>query len=314
MTMQSQKSLWVVSPALNERDNFIFLFPEMHELQSRWSNISWLIVDDGSSDDLRAYIEDMPATSRNFVVLINSSGTQQNFRRGKSSALRTGFKYALASGAELIAMMDIDGQDVPSEIPNLAFALGSADLVSGRRSKRKDAALKRLSSSVFNQVGNLLSKSNFDDANSGLKLMKATVAEELTTFLHGDFHRYMLVIAEKRGFKVVEREVIHKERHSGKSKYGIGRSFRGLFDLVSVLFLVDYESRPLHFLGGAGMFLTGLGAAGLAYLGGLWVMGESIGGRPLFSISIFLLISGLQLTIFGLLAQLIVHRTSSFER
>ena len=112
-------------------------------------------------------------------------------------------------------------------------------------------------------------------------------------------HRFIPVLAKSKGFKIEEIPVKHTKRKYGKSKYGVDRFLKGAFDLFSIYFLITYQSRPLHFFGKIGLFLISLSSAALIHLGLLWIKGIPIGGRPLLLISIFILIFGLQIILFG---------------
>jgi hypothetical protein len=115
------------------------------------------------------------------------------------------------------------------------------------------------------------------------------------------------VLASYRGFRVAEIPVNHRPRPHGRSRYGIGRLFRGFFDLLTVLFIGRYRYRPLHLFGGVGLMLETAGFGICAYLTILKVSGESIGGRPLLILGVLLVIVGIQFFFMGLLSELITR-------
>jgi dolichol-phosphate mannosyltransferase len=125
--------------------------------------------------------------------------------------------------------------------------------------------------------------------------------------LYGEMHRYLTVIAHDLGYRVVEEEVQHHPRMSGTSKYGLARFWRGFSDLVTVRFLLSYENRPSHLFGGVGALCFVLGVVLLGYLTVEKITGEAIGDRPLLLAGVLFTLVGLQLALFGLLAELIVH-------
>jgi len=145
-----------------------------------------------------------------------------------------------------------------------------------------------------------------NDYNCGFKCYKKEVLEEID--IYGELHRFVPFLAHKKGFKVKEIPVLHHERKHGVSKFGLERYARGFFDLLTVVFITNYVSRPMHLLGGIGSLFFGTGLLLFLYLFfGRWIEGGSIGSSPLFAISIFLLGSGVQVFVMGMLSELIVH-------
>ena len=125
--------------------------------------------------------------------------------------------------------------------------------------------------------------------------------------LYGELHRYLTVITHWLGYRVAEVPVQHHPRMHGVSKYGLARFWRGFVDLLTVRFLMSYENRPSHLFGGIGFVSFTGGSIVLAYLFALKLAGNSIGDRPLLIAGVLLVMVGLQLLLFGLLAELTVH-------
>jgi hypothetical protein len=125
--------------------------------------------------------------------------------------------------------------------------------------------------------------------------------------LHGDLYRFIPVLAHWRGFKVGEIQVQHHPRRYGCSKYGMERLHRGFFDLLTVLMLTRYTTRPLHLFGLLGLMLGLIGLSAIAYLSIGWFLGQWIGARPLFLLAGLMFVAGLQLISFGLLAELVIY-------
>jgi glycosyltransferase involved in cell wall biosynthesis len=288
--------LSLVVPVHNERDALPELLAEMErvceEMGRAWEIV---VVDDGSTDGTAELVERL-ATEHEGVRAIR---LRRNF--GKSAALTAGFEHT--SGA-LVITLDGDGQDDPAEIPALVRKLDAGyDLVSGWKRVRHDPALKRWSSRLFNWVTGRLSGLRLHDFNCGLKAYRGRCARSLD--IYGELHRYIPVLAADRGWRVTEIPVEHRPRMHGRSKFGPERYFRGLFDLMTVLFIGRYQQRPLHLFGGIGLALFVAGLAISAYLTVLRLSGEGIGDRPLLLLGALLLIVGLQLVTFGLLAQML---------
>ena len=265
-------------------------------------------VDDGSNDGSAKLIEEFVREDRSITLI--------QFRRnfGKSAALAAGFKAACG---DYVVTMDTDLQDVPGQMGKLLEPLqsGEADLVSGWKTPRRDPWTKTAPSTIFNLTVRLLTGIPLHDFNCGYKAYRYDVLDELQ--LYGEMHRYIPVLAHFRGFKVVEVPVRHRPRKFGRSKFGIERTFRGFFDLMTVLFLNHYTRRPLHLFGWLGLLALGSGFAINAYLAILKLgFGEPIGHRPLLTLGVLLMVMGGQFVMFGLLGEMLAHqsRISSEER
>jgi hypothetical protein len=140
--------------------------------------------------------------------------------------------------------------------------------------------------------------------NCGFKAYRGDCARSLEVY--GELHRFLPVLADQQGWRVAEIPVNHRPRRFGNSRFGLERYLRGALDLVSVVFVGRYEYRPLHLFGGIGVMLTVIGVLIGVYLTILRFSGESIGDRPLLFLGVLLILVGIQLLTFGLLAQMVV--------
>ncbi|MBN2044439.1 MAG: glycosyltransferase family 2 protein [Anaerolineales bacterium] len=270
--------------------------PTGHELEI-------IFIDDGSTDNSLEVLKGLHQEDPRIKVI--------RFRRnfGKAAALMAGF--AQAKG-EIIFTMDADLQDDPAEIPRFLAKLEEGyDLVSGWKYPRLDPITKTAPSKLANFTIRLGSGMKLHDFNCGYKAMRAEVAKEIK--LYGDLHRYVPVLADWRGFDVTEIKVRHHPRQFGRSKYGFSRLSRGLFDFITVIFLIRFTRRPLHFFGWLGLISLGLGFLIDGYLSILWLMGHTIGHRPLLTLGTLLIIIGAQFFSLGLLAELLSHSILSRE-
>lgn len=287
--------------AFNEQETLAQLYQETAEaLGSRaWEMI---IVDDGSTDGTFEVASKLHAVDPRVTVI----KLRRNF--GKTAALSAGFSEARG---DFIVTMDADLQDDPREIPKLLRALDSGyDMVTGWRHVRRDKVSKKVSSVFFNKAVWYLTGVHLHDMNCGLKAFRADVAKDLK--LYGELHRFLPVLASQKGYRVGEVEVNHRPREHGRSKYGWGRAISALFDIQTVVFLTRYVDRPLRLFGSVGLAMAGLGVVLGIYLSVLHFMGESIGHRPLLSLSGLLILSGLQMVSVGLIGEML--RNHSFER
>jgi glycosyltransferase involved in cell wall biosynthesis len=295
----------VVVPAFNEAPNLEVLIPHLiNVLESIDSQARIIVVDDGSTDDTNLVLKKIMSNNKTIEVLRLSTN------RGKAKALQLGFSQLCEEGATKIVMMDADGQDDPKELIKLLKYLDEkGGLVTGARIIRKDRFIKRWTSRLFNRTTSLISGVSGQDFNSGYKVMTRECAEAITPFLYGDLHRYITVIANWEGFRTSEIQVEHHKRLYGETKYGVNRFWRGLIDLITVRFLMSYRSRPAHLFGTAGVIHIIIGTFMFLSLVISWIQGNRIGDRPLLIVSVLLLIIGVQLVSFGLLAELLLFNS-----
>jgi glycosyltransferase involved in cell wall biosynthesis len=257
-----------------------------------------LFINDGSTDQTPGILEELAGEDDRVEVI--------HFRRnfGKSAALDAGFKRA--RGRVLITM-DADLQDEANEIPRLLSKLDEGyDLVSGWKKQRNDPLNKKIPSKLFNFTVSRVSGLKLHDFNCGFKAYRREAVEGLS--LYGEMHRFVPVLVHWRGFRVTEVAVDHHMRQHGRSKYGFKRLFKGFFDLLTVVLLTRFVTRPLHLFGGVGMLFGVLGVLILLYLTGLWLAGKGpIGSRPLLFLGLLLVMVGVQFVCTGLVAELIIR-------
>ena len=288
--------LSIVIPALNEREALPGLIEEIaqvcEDIDASWEAI---VVDDGSTDGSIELVEGLAAD----LPALRGVRLRRNF--GKSAALAAGFEF---SEGRTIVTIDGDGQDDPADIPRLLDGLDDADLVSGWKRTRRDPLTRRVASRVFNWFTARASGVAMHDMNCGFKAYRGECARSLEVY--GELHRFLPVLAAQQGWRVSEVPVNHRPRRHGKSRFGLERYVRGALDLLAVVFMGRYEYRPLHLFGGLGLSLTAAGFAISVYLTVLKLTGEAIGNRPLLFLGILLIVVGIQLLTFGLLAQMVV--------
>jgi glycosyltransferase involved in cell wall biosynthesis len=258
-----------------------------------------LFIDDGSRDGTPERVREAHAADPRVKLL----RLRRNF--GKAAALSAGLDH---SRGELVITMDGDLQDAPEEIPRLLATLEEKDLdlVSGWKRRRRDPASKRLPSRLFNWVTRWLAQVPLHDFNSGFKVYRREVLEQIAVY--GELHRYIPVLASRRGFSVGEIEVAHHPRRAGTSKYGWDRFYKGLLDLITVLFITRYTRRPLHLFGAFGLLFLTAGFAINLYLAVLWFGGEDLSNRPLLLFGVLLMLLGIQVLTTGLLGEMFTFK------
>jgi len=258
-----------------------------------------LFVDDGSSDETRQRVREAHEIDDR-VKLVS---LRRNF--GKAAALCAGFDH---SSGQILITMDGDLQDEPDEIPRFLEKLESEnlDLVSGWKQQRQDPASKRYPSRLFNWVTRKLASVDLHDFNCGFKAYRREVLDEIA--LYGELHRYIPVLASRRGFTLGELSVVHHPREHGTSKYGWDRYYKGLLDLITVLFITKYTRRPLHLFGMIGLSSLFVGFGINLYLAILWLSGQTLSNRPLLLLGILLMLLGIQVLTTGLIGEMITFK------
>lgn len=290
----------VLVPVLDEAESVGELVERVRTtLEGLDRSFEIVFVDDGSQDEtveeIRGVRDDDPR-----VKLVRF---RRNF--GKAAAISAGIEH---SRGELVFTMDGDLQDVPEEMPRFLEKLESEnlDLVSGWKRDRQDPISKRWPSKLFNRVTRLLAQVELHDFNCGFKLYRREALDEVRVY--GELHRYIPVLASRRGFLVGEIPVRHEKRRHGRSKYGWDRLYKGLLDLITVLFITKYTRRPLHLFGFVGLVFLGAGFVINFYLAALWFLGESLSNRPLLLLGVLLMVLGFQVLTTGLIGEMITFK------
>ena len=299
-----KQSLSIVIPVYNEDESISALYSEVKNSLESFPSHEIIFINDGSFDNSLYKITTI-VEQDSAVTLID---LYSNF--GKADALNEGFKIATG---DIIITMDADLQDDPAEISNLVSKINEGwDVVSGWKVDRQDPISKRWPSKLFNAVMRFVTKVKIHDFNCGLKAYRQKVVKAID--LYGGMHRYTPALAAQKGFSVTEIPVNHRSRKFGVTKYGGSRIFHGFYDLLTVMFLGKYLTRPLHFFGSIGLVLLSAGFAINVYLTVGWFNGIWIGNRPIFFLGILLLIVGIQFFSMGLIGELITktaHRNES---
>lgn len=291
---QIQNYLSVIIPVYNEEDSIKPLFKSIKKHLSDY-NYEIIFVDDFSTDNTRQNILELDAHN---VILIEM---RKNF--GQSLALSAGFDYA--SGAYIVTM-DGDLQNDPSDIPKMLNILKDEDwdIVTGIRRKRKDSILKTFPSKIANFIVRYTTKLDLKDQGCALKVFRKEIIKELN--LYGEMHRFINVQAYLNGARIKQIPVTHHPRKYGKSKYGLGRTFKVINDLLLLLFQRKYFNKPIHLFGSIGIFFFSIGFIINIYLLILKILGEDIWGRPIIIVGVMLLLLGIQFFTIGIFSDLLM--------
>ena len=289
-----------VVPVFNERDN---IEPLCQAISAAMEPTPYpfeiILVNDGSSDDTWVEIE---RVSGDYPKLL---GVDLVTNYGQSSALSAGIDQA---GGELIVLMDGDMQNDPADVPMMLDTLKEkdCDVVSGERINRKDSAIsRRFPSRIANFFIRMITGVKLRDYGCALRVFRRDIA--LNLGLYGELHRFIPVLAVLQGARMEQVPVRHHRRKFGKSKYGIGRTFRVISDLMLIVFFKKYQNRPIHFFGTLGIITFGAGAIIDLYFLVLKVLGNDIWGKPLLLLGLLLTIGGIQIISIGIFSEILMR-------
>lgn len=292
----------IVVPFHNEEENVTALYDRLKAVMEHVGETFELVfVDDGSRDRTYRMLEEIAAVDSRVLVI----KLRRNF--GQTSALAAGFDH---SQGEFILAMDGDLQHDPDEIPGFLAKLEEGyDVVSGWRSQRGDNfILRRIPSTCANWLMATLSGVHIHDFGTTFKAYRREVIQNIP--LYGEMHRFIPALASWYGASICEIPISNPAREFGQSHYGISRTFRVFFDLLTIRFLLRYMTRPLHFFGSIGALGVFAGSGLAAWLLILKVLtGQHVmqAHGPIFVVASVSILAGIQMMGIGLLGELQVR-------
>lgn len=295
MAMENQNPLIsVVVPLYNEEGNVKQLHAKILEAcEKLGKKFEIIFVDDGSKDATVSECEGL--------VPLKLIKFRKNF--GQTAAFDAGIKNAKG---EIVITMDGDLQNDPADIGLLLEKMEEGyDVVSGWRHKRKDSISKKIFSRTANILRKILIQDNIHDSGCSLKAYRRECFADLDLF--GEMHRFMPALLELQGYKVGEVKVNHFPRVHGVTKYNWKRGVKGFVDMISIWFMRKYANRPLHLFGGSGMAVSFLGGVILVWMAVEKIfLGASLSEKIWPLVGIFFVLVGVQLFVFGLLADIVL--------
>ena len=295
----TKTAISIVIPVYNEEDNVKALHMKLTDiLPTITENYEIIFVDDGSTDNSFALLNEISREDKSVKVI--------KFRRnfGQSAAIAAGFDY---SKGDVIITMDGDLQNDPGDIPKLLDELQESDydVVCGWRFDRADTMLKKSFSKIANRLRRRFTNEDIHDSGCTLRAYKKECLADLE--LYGEMHRYIPALLLWKGYKIGEVKVKHHERKHGTTKYSWRRIIKGFLDLIVVIFWQKYSARPIHVFGGLGLLLSVVGGIVSLYLViQRLFFGMPLTNRPLFLVSIFMIIVGVQFVVTGVLADIML--------
>jgi glycosyltransferase involved in cell wall biosynthesis len=293
--------LSIVIPIHNEEPAILPLYDRLTTVLENLNRpYEILFIDDASTDRSFDLLANLVETDSHLKVL----RLRRNF--GQTAALAAGFDEAQG---DVIVSLDGDLQHAPEDIPLLLEKIDEGyDIASGWRKHRVDNAVtRRLPSRIANGMMRRASGVDLHDFGTTFKAYRAEVLKDVN--LYGELHRFIPALASFYGARVIEVPITNIERPNGSSHYGLGRTFRVFFDILTIKFLLRYLTRPMHFFGKWGLAGILLGSFVL-----LWMLGEKIAGRdiivehgPLLVAGALLWFAGLMLFSTGLMGEVLMR-------
>lgn len=294
-------------PVLNEEENLLPMHTKIQEaLKSLGKTAEVIYVDDGSTDESLKILKEIAASDERVRVI----SLRRNY--GQTAAMSAGID---AAKGEILIPMDADLQNDPKDIARLLEKLNEGyDVVSGWRKNRKDKLIMRkIPSQIANRIISWIGGVPLHDYGCSLKAYRREVIQDVK--LYGEMHRFIPIYASWAGARVTEIPVDHHARTMGKSKYGISRTIKVVFDLMTIKFMASYQTKPIYVFGMFGLLafilsiLSGIYAIFLklaAYLGFPNHQADFV-QTPLPILAIVMFAISMQFFLMGLLAEMIVR-------
>jgi glycosyltransferase involved in cell wall biosynthesis len=288
----------IVVPFHNEEENLPALYERLTAVMEEiGEDYELVFVDDGSADRTQKILREIAALDPR----VTGVRLRRNF--GQTAALAAGFDYAQG---DVIIAMDGDLQHQPEDIPAFLAKLEEGyDVVSGWRQNRRDGFLRTFPSKIANKLMARASGVAIHDFGTTFKAYRREVLERIP--IYGQMHRFLPAMASIEGALIAEVPIDDKPRASGKSHYGLSRTFRVMFDILTIRFIVRYFSRPLHFFGGIGavmITIASLLASWLLLKKLYWREDVFIQNGPMLLFAAVTFLGGIQFLGLGLLGDL----------
>lgn len=291
--------LSIIIAVYNEKENIRPLIDSIRKaLPEGTMDYEIIFVDDGSHDGTPGVIRDCIDRDVTLIEL------KKNF--GQTAALKAGIDHA---SGDYIATLDGDLQNDPEDLPMMMDVLirNDCDIVTGIRADRQDHYfIRRIPSGIANYMVRRVTRTNIKDNGCGIKVFRSEILKDMP--LYGERHRFLASMAVLEGARVEQVRVRHHPRVHGRSKYGLGRTFKVISDLMLMNFSRKYGEKPMYLFGPLGLVTSLAGAVILLWLLVQKIMGQDIWGRPIMILGVLLMFIGFQIISTGLILDHVVRK------
>jgi glycosyltransferase involved in cell wall biosynthesis len=297
--LMSGDSISVVLPVLDERDNLLPLHDRLTTtLTALARDYEVIYVDDGSTDGSWEVLKKLANDDRR-VCLVR---LRRNF--GQTAALAAGFA---AARHDVLVTLDADLQNDPQDIPRLVERLSHGyDVVSGWRRHRNEPWLtRRVPSQVANFLTRVVTGVPIHDFGCTLRAYRREIIQDIS--LYGEMHRFLPALAARVGGRVAELEVAHRPRTHGVSKYGLGRTYKVIVDLITLTFIGDSSARPHYVFAGAGLVSLALAALTFGVVAYRVLILHHLEATPMVFLMVLFAMTGVFALFFGFLAETVIR-------
>ncbi|MDT4966690.1 MAG: hypothetical protein QOJ64_1427 [Acidobacteriota bacterium] len=290
----------VFLPVFDEEPNLRPLHAKLNDALAKLGRTAEIIyVDDGSTDGSLSILRDLARTDPRVRVV----ALRRNY--GQTAAMAAGID---AARGHVLIPMDADMQNDPADIVRLLDKLDEGyDVVSGWRKNRQDKLITRkIPSMLANRLISWIGGVPLHDYGCSLKAYRRESLEDVR--LYGEMHRFIPIYASWAGARVAEIPVEHHARTMGKSKYGLSRTIKVLFDLMTIKFMASYQTKPIYIFGTFGVL-----SFAVSFISGIWALILKLMHKadfiqtPLPIIAIVMFAVGIQFLLMGLLAEMLVR-------
>jgi glycosyltransferase involved in cell wall biosynthesis len=294
--------LSVVVPIHNEEPSILPLYDRLTAvLEKLRKPYEIIFTDDASTDRSFDLLANLVETDHRLKVI----RLRRNF--GQTAALAAGFDEAQGN---IIISLDGDLQHAPEDIPALLEKIEEGyDIASGWRKNRVDNAVTRkIPSRIANWLMAKVSGVELRDFGTTFKAYRAEILKDVN--LYGELHRFIPALASLYGARIAEVPIRNIERPVGASHYGLSRTFRVMFDIFTIWFLLKYFTRPMHFFGKWGLISASIGGGILTWMAGekIFIGGDIIQEHgPLMMLGAIALLTGVMLFCTGLLGEVLTR-------
>lgn len=296
MNQESTPVVSVIVPIFNELDNVQPMYEELvAAMETQPRPFELVLVDDGSRDGTTDRLRQLADEDYRVKLVL--------FRRnyGQTAAMQAGIQNA---NGDYLVTIDGDLQNDPRDIPMMLDKLDEGyDLVHGWRKNRKDHLVSRkIPSRMANWLISKVTEFPIHDLGCTLKAMRTEIASQIE--LYGEMHRFIPILAHQLGARSVEVVTNHRARQFGETKYGIGRTFRVILDLITVKYMLKYFSSPMKCFGKLGLLIGGLGFLSVfAAIFAKIFFAADMTGNPLLLVGILATILSVQFFSLGLIGE-----------